>query len=176
MPEKKNQGEFELNIGFGNIFKGIGNLFDLLSEMAETGEKEVSRTEKFGGEGKWKDVQGVYGFSIRLGAGGKARVEPFGNIRDTKRGPVVEDVREPMADVFDEGDSIRVICELPGVEAEEVKVQVQGDILEVAAEGKRRKYRKEILLAAPVKPESLATSYKNGILEIGLTKETARGE
>jgi len=176
MPDKKKQGEFELNIGLGNIFKGIGNLFDLLSEVAETGEEEVTRTRKFGGEGKGKDVQGVYGFSIRVGAGGKARVEPFGNIRGTRRGPVVEDVREPMADVFDEGDTIRVICELPGVEAEEIKVEVQGDVLEIAAEGKRRKYRKEILVAAPVKPESLVTSYKNGILEIGLTKVTDKAE
>jgi HSP20 family protein len=88
----------------------------------------------------------------------------------------VEDVREPMADVFDEGDTIRVICELPGVEAEEIKVEVQGDVLEIAAEGKRRKYRKEILVAAPVMRESLVTSYKNGILEIGLTKVTDKAE
>jgi HSP20 family protein len=176
MSDTKKGTEFELNVGFGNIFKGIGNLFDLLSEMAETGEEEVKRTKKFGGEGKWKDLQGVYGFSIRVGADRKARVEPFGNIRDTKGGPVVEEVREPMADVFDEGDTIQVICELPGVAAEEIKVEVQGDILEIAAEGKQRKYRKEILLAASVKPESLVTAYKNGVLEIGLTKVTEKAE
>ena len=172
MPDRKHRGELELNLGFGNIFKGIGNLFDLLSEVAETEEGEVSRTKKIGGEGKWKDVQGVYGFSIRVGAGGKARVEPFGNIRDTQRGPVVEEVREPMADVFDEGDTMQVICELPGVEAEEIQVKAQGDIVEITAEGKRRKYRKEILLGARVKPESLVTSYKNGILEISVSKDT----
>lgn len=173
MPDRKKGEEFELSFGFGNIFKGIGNLFELLSEMGETGQEEVSRTKTFGGEGKWKDAQGVYGFSIRVGAGGKAKVEPFGNIRNTKQGPVVEDVREPMADLFDEGDTFQVICELPGVEAKEIQVNVQGDILEIAAEGKRRKYRKEILLGATVKPESLVTSYKNGILEIRVAKEIA---
>jgi len=171
MPDRKHKGAFELNLGFGNILKGIGNLFDLLSEVTETEEGEVTRSKKGGGEGKWKDAQGVYGFSIRVGAGGKARVEPFGNIRDTQRGPVVEEVREPMADVFDEGDTIQVICELPGVEAEEIQVKAQGDIVEISAEGKRRKYRKEILLGARVTLESLVTSYKNGILEISVRKD-----
>jgi HSP20 family protein len=167
-PDDK-EGTFAVNLGFGNLFKGIGNLFDLLSEVTETGEQEMTRTKSFGGEGKWKDVQGVYGFSIRMGAGGKAKVESFGNIKDTKRGPVVEEVREPMADVFDEGDTIQVICELPGVEAGEVQVKVEGDVLDISAEGKQRKYRKEILLSAPVRAKSLKQSYKNGILEVKLS-------
>ena len=175
MDEKKKNGEFEVNLGvgnmFGNLFKGIGNLFDLLSQISETEEKEISQTGKFGGEGKWKDLQGVYGFSIRVGAGGKAKVESFGNIRETKEGPIVEEIREPIVDLFDEGETIQVICELPGVEEEEIKVEVQGDILEILAEGKIKKYRKELLLSAKVKPESLSKSYKNGILEIKLLKE-----
>lgn len=170
------EGTFEVNLGFGNIFKGIGNLFALLSEVAETGEQEIKRTKKFGGEGKWKDMQGVYGFSIRVGSGGKAKVESFGNIKDTKRGPVVEEVREPMVDVFDEGNTIQVICELPGVGEDEIHVKIEGDVLEVSAEGKQRKYRKEILLSAPVKPKSLKQSYKNGILEIRVSKEPAKPE
>lgn len=171
MRDKRKRAEFELDLGLGNVFKGIGNLFDLLSKVAEEGEQEISQSKTFGGEGSGRDVQGVYGFSIRVGAGGKARVEPFGNIRATQQGPVVEDVREPMADVFDEGQTIHVICELPGVEADDVKVNVRGDVLEISAEGQRRKYRKELLLTSAVKPESLVTTYKNGIVEITLTKE-----
>jgi len=38
------------------------------------------------------------------------------------------------------------------------------------AEGKERKYAKEILLPAKVKPESLHQSFRNGVLEITLQK------
>jgi HSP20 family protein len=168
-PKEKAAG-FEVNLGFGNIFKGMGNLFDLLSEVTEMGEQEITRTKTFSGEGKWKDAQGVYGFSIRMGAGGKAKVESFGNIKDSHAGPVVEEVREPMVDVFDEGNTIQVICELPGVAADDIHVKVEGDVLEIAAEGNQRKYRKEILLTAPVRAKTLKQSYKNGILEISVTK------
>jgi HSP20 family protein len=76
-----------------------------------------------------------------------------------------------MVDVFDENDNILVIAELPGVSESEIKVEVTGDILNLTASDKDRKYAKEILLPGKVKPDSVKTAYKNGILEIILEKE-----
>jgi len=117
-----------------------------------------------------KGAKGVYGFSIRTLAG-KPVIESFGNIRETAKGPVVEEVREPIVDVFDEADRILVIAELPGVVEEEIKVEVAGDILSLTASGEDRKYAKEILLPSKVKPDSVKTSYNNGILEVRLQKK-----
>jgi HSP20 family protein len=102
---------------------------------------------------------------------GKPVIESFGNIRETVKGPVVEEVREPMVDVFDEKDRILVIAELPGVSESEIKIEVTGDILNLTASDKDRKYAKEVLLPGKVKPNSEKTTYKNGILEITLEKE-----
>ena len=170
MNEKEENDEVEIDLGMGKIslgglFKGFGNLIDLASRLSEDG---VERSGEI--RGLPKGAKGVYGFSIRTLAG-KPVIENFGNIRETAKGPVVEEVREPMVDVFDEEDRILVIAELPGVSENEVKIEVAGDILNLTASDKERKYAREILLPGKVKPDSVKTSYKNGILEITLEKE-----
>jgi HSP20 family protein len=152
-------------ISFGGLFKGLGNFIDLASKLSEEG---VERRGEI--TGLPKGAKGVYGFSIRTLAG-KPVIESFGNIRETAKGPVVEEVREPMVDIFDEKDRILVIAELPGVSESEIKVEVTGDILNLAASDRDRKYAKEILLPSKVNPDSVKTAYKNGILEIILEKE-----
>ena len=159
----------EFDFSFGNLFKGIGNLFDLISKMAEEGKEEYTRAGEIKGLGD--KVKGVYGFSIKMGLGGKPVIESFGNIRATERGAVVAEVREPIVDIFEEEESLVLIAELPGVEEKDICVEVKGDILDLVAETRDRKYQKEILLPAPVDAKSMETSYKNGILEIKLKKK-----
>ena len=77
-----------------------------------------------------------------------------------------------MVDVFDEGEYLSVIAELPGVEESDIHLNVEGDILSLKAEGKDRKYSKEVLLSSEVEADSIKTQYKSGIMEIKLTKRT----
>lgn len=163
---KRERGEGEINLGLGGVFRGLGNLIDLLSEMAEEGKTQVSRT----GELQGKELKGVYGFNIKVGLGGAPSIETFGNIRKSKEGPVVEEVREPLVDLLDEGDSFRVVAELPGVEASDIKVDLRDDILTLSAESKDRKYSKEVLLPSRPQPGDPAISYRNGILEVRVRK------
>ena len=171
MPEKKREPKEEISfdLGFGGLFKGLGNVVDLLSGMVETGQEEVTRTGEFKIKGLGEKGRGVYGFTVRTGIGGTPQVEHFGNIRATEAGPVVAEVREPLVDVFDEGQEIVVAAELPGVGEEEIRVAVQDDILSLETTGER-KYAKEILLSGPVDAATLKKTYKNGILELRLKK------
>ena len=153
------------SLSFGGLFKGLGNLIDLASKLSEEGYERKSEIK-----GLPRGAKGVYGFSIKTLAG-KPVIESFGNIRETARGPVVEEVREPMVDVFDEEGRILIIAELPGVSESEIKIEVAGDILNLTASDRDRKYAREILLPGKVKTEPVKTSYKNGILEIILEKE-----
>lgn len=167
--EKREEGDrIEIDFGmgkmsFGGLFKGIGDLIELANESGEFEKKgEIG--------GLPKEARGVYGFSVRTMAG-KPVIETFGNIRETTKGPVVEEIREPMVDIFDERAHILVIAELPGVSEEEIKIEVAGDILNLSASGKVRKYAKEILLPSKVKASPVKTSFKNGVLEITLERE-----
>ena len=113
----------------------------------------------------------MYGFSVRTLAGKKPVVETFGNIKRTKEGPVIEEVREPIVDVVEEKDFVRVIAELAGVSKEDVKIKINEDILNFSAEKGERKYAKEVLLPFSVKPEPVEFSFKNGILELKLGRK-----
>jgi HSP20 family protein len=168
--KRETKGEASFDLGFGGLFKGLGDFLDLLSEMVETGEEEVTRTGEFKVKGLGDKARGVYGFSVRTGIGGIPRVERFGNIRTTEEGPVVAEVREPLVDVFDEDQEIVVVAELPGVGEEEIHIEVQDDILSLETTGER-KYAKEILLPGPVDAATLQKAYKNGILELRLKKK-----
>jgi HSP20 family protein len=153
--------------GFGGIFKGLADLVEKLGDLAEKGEKL-----KRSGEFQPKDLKGVYGFSVKVGLGEKGgkevKVEPFGNVRrDEKSGEtVVQEVREPVVDVFEEKDHTLVVAEMPGISAKDVRLEVKDDLLTIFAEKQDKRYRKEILLPRSYPREKMKVSCNNGILEI----------
>lgn len=149
----------------GEVFKGFGSLIDIVSEMAEKEEEKAERT----GEIKTPGGRAMYGISIKKGGAG-LEIERFGNIvRETEKGPIVEEGREPFVDIFEEGDNIEVIAELPGVEEKDISCEIKDNVLIINACGDGRKYSKKVLL--PCKAARLKTVYKNGIFKLTLKKE-----
>jgi len=171
MINKKNEKDEGLGIdfGLGGLFKGIEKLIDLAADLKEAGD-EIKKEGEIDFSHLKKGMKGVYGFSIKTMTGGRPVVESFGNIKKTPKGPTVEEEREPLTDVFDEKEEVRVYAEIPGVNEEDIKLDLKGDILDVLAKSGDRKYHKEILLPAKVKSETLISSYKNGILEVKIRK------
>ncbi len=150
--------------GIGDMLKGFGSFIELVSEMEKKGEK-AERT----GEIKTPQGRATYGYSIKIGGLGPV-VEHFGNIvRETEKGPVVEEVREPIVDIFEEADSLEVIAELPGVGEKDIAYEIKEDVLLLKAASDGRKYTKEVLL--PCKATVFKTLYKNGIFRLNLNKE-----
>ncbi len=95
-------------------------------------------------------------------------MEPFGNVRrDEKSGEtVVQEIREPVVDVFEEKDHTLVVAEMPGISTKDVTLTVKDDLLTIYAEKRDKKYRKEILLPRSYPREKMKMTCNNGILEI----------
>jgi HSP20 family protein len=145
--------------------QGLSDLLEKLGELAETG-REMHREGVFSEDDK---VKGVYGFRMKVGLGGDAvNIEPFGNVKLDKksRHAVVHEVREPLFDVIEEKDRIVVVAEMPGITVGDLKVSVDGDVMNVEASHRDRKYRKEILLSKPVVSSRVKIACNNGIVEI----------
>ncbi len=171
---KKEDEDLDIDFGIGKLslgglFKGIEKLVDLAAdlkepngEMKKEGEIDLSHLKE--------GMKGVFGFSIKTAVGGKPIVEPFGNIKKTPKGPTVEEEREPMTDLFEEKDEVRIYAEMPGVNEEDIKFDLKGDILDISARSGERRYHKEILLPIQVKKEALSYTYKNGVLEVRIKK------
>jgi HSP20 family protein len=118
-----------------------------------------------------------------MGPDGKPIVQEFGNVKPSKRAgafgfdqPALEpkDAREPLVDVINEPEQIRVLAELPGVEKSDIKTTISEDSLTIRVESQTRKYYKEVQLPANVDPDSSKASYNNGVLEVTLRKVRAK--
>ena len=125
----------------------------------------------------------VYGYSMSMGPDGKPIVQEFGNVKPSKKPgafgfeqPALEpkDAREPLVDVINEPEQIRVLAELPGVEKSDIKTTIAEDSLTIRVESQTRKYYKEVQLPANVDPDSSKASYNNGVLEVTLRKVRAK--
>lgn len=159
--------------------QGLGGLLgQILNFVERAGNQE--RTQEFEIGGK----KGVISQGIRIGGLGSSAgqsSEKFTarchkpKVSQTEKAPVVEKmvekkIQESALDVFEEENHLKVIGDMPGVNEEDIKHELRGDkTLRIYTETARR-YEKEIKLPWPVNP-NIALSYKNGVLEITLTKK-----
>jgi len=111
----------------------------------------------------------VYGFSMRVGPDGRPRIQEFGNQPQAEPG-----FREPLTDIIEEGDRVRVIVELPGVDREDISLDAEDGVLDIQVDKEGRKFHKRVELPAAVDSDSAKASYKNGVLDVTLAKAKKR--
>ncbi len=94
--------------------------------------------------------------------------------------------RQPSIDVVETDREVIARAEMPGLDKENIKINLTEDRLEISAETKKEEEKKEkgyvyremrsgsyyraIALPSPVNPNNAQASYKNGILEIKMPK------
>ncbi|OHB78565.1 MAG: heat-shock protein Hsp20 [Planctomycetes bacterium RBG_16_55_9] len=156
-------------LSLGGLFKGIENLVDLAAKLKQA-NGEIKKEGEIDLGSLKEGMKGVFGFSVKTAVGGEPIVESFGNVKKTSQGPTVEEEREPMTDVFDEGDEVRIYAEMPGVNEKDIQLDLKEDILDISARTGDRKYHKEVLLPAKVRADTITSAYNNGILEIKVKK------
>jgi HSP20 family protein len=161
-------------LGLDALFSWLGGVVDQLGDVAgggkgETGSGEFVRHGEFKPSGFGDKARGVYGVRVRMGAGGQASFEPFGNIRPTAKGAEVSEVREPMVDVFDEDGVVLVVAEMPGASEADITMTVEGSVLKLRADGEHR-YAKDVTLPAKTEPEPARKVYRNGLIELRFNK------
>lgn len=134
-------------------------------------------------KGKWQirriNEPGVKGYSIEGGFGSDNEFEPLEPIKPLRRRPlperpfdVSEDVlkqsREPLIDVFEEDDALKLYAELPGEEEDDVKLK----ITEHSAEIKGKRFHKVLdLPSGQIDAAATTSRYKNGVLEVTIPKK-----
>jgi HSP20 family protein len=108
-------------------------------------------------------------------------------VESNDRGAAPASSWDPNVDVVDDGETIRILVELPGVEAGDVRVSIRGRVVMVrgtkkgrirAKEGMRffcmeryfGAFMKSIPLPRPVNSHHASTRLKDGLLEILLPR------
>ncbi len=160
----------EAVMGLGGLLGGLGSFIEKLGELAERGEELHKEGEIRGSDDR---LRGIFGFNVKVGLGDEGiHIEPFGNVRKDKETgrPVVQEVREPMVDVFDEDDHVLVVAEMPGIGEKDFRIELKDDILTLSATQGDKKYHKEVLLPRSFTPGQMSHTCHNGILRVTLTK------
>ena len=165
--KKKDNTGFDF-LGIGGLLKRVEKIVDMAGILEQEKTIHEEGEISFGHAGK--DVKGVFGLTIRTVTGDSPKVEIFGNIRKTPEGPVVDEEREPISDLFDEEEEWVIVVEMPGIDEKDIKIDLREDIVVVFASSKHRKYRTELLLPTKVTNADLTTKYNNGVLEIRIKK------
>ncbi len=107
-----------------------------------------------------------FGYTMTVGPDGRPVVKQYGNVKPGLAPK--SDAREPLVDtlVDDKEKIVKLVAEMPGVEKKDVKIVVDGKIVNIDAENGDKKYHAKVPIQHKVDENSVKASYKNGILEI----------
>lgn len=162
-----------------NPFDGFINdddferLFDDIQRMFESTNFKDMLEDMMRGGGIEPNKRFVRGFSLNIGPDGKPKLQEFGNLsmKTPKGTPAVSEEIEPLTDIIEGENDVAITVEIPGVEKDDIDLNVTDDILEIKVDEPNRKYHKLVNLPCGVKPKSTKATYKNGILDVVLDKK-----
>lgn len=118
-----------------------------------------------------KPKQFMYGFTMVKRPGEAPEIREFGNVSLDEKN-IIADSRKPLIDLFDLEDEIKVVAEMPGVEKEDIEVNISDDdILDIRAFSGGKRYSEHVVLSRGLQQEISDLSYKNGVLEIKIKKK-----
>lgn len=165
---RRRRNPFDM-FGFDDDF--IRDLFDDERVMDDIRRMTEEMMKMFSNAQPGKPV--VHGFKIHIGPDGKPRIEDFGNkpIKSPKGEPLISEEREPLTDIIEGDDDVAVTVELPGVEKNDIDVNVTNDALEIKVDNPNRKYHKSLNLPCDVIPKTTKATYKNGILDVVIKRK-----
>jgi HSP20 family protein len=173
---KRRRNPFDKDPFFGDIDRVFHEMEKMMDEefknFTEKVPKDYVKERKLPDGSTVKEFGPfVYGYSMKIGSDGKPDIQEFGNIKKSLKGlPQVKEEREPLVDVVDTNDEIRVVVELPGVEKIDIKLHGTEDSLEISVDTPNYKYCKEVKLPALVRVKEAKSTYKNGVLEVTFPK------
>ena len=149
---------------------------EVFRDITSKAPKELVRERKLSDGSTVKEMGPiVYGYSMTLGPDGKPVIREFGNVRPSKGlgKPSIEvkSEREPLVDVLEGDQEVKVVAEVPGVDKTDIKLYVAEDTLSIDVDTSGRRYHKVIELPTAVDADKTKSGYRNGILEVVLPKK-----
>jgi HSP20 family protein len=100
-------------------------------------------------------------------------------------------LKQPRVDILDLGDALQVVADMPGVQKEDIEINLTPERVEISAESSTEteskeeeytyrergyaSYRRVLDLPADVLPDKAEATFKNGVLELKMPKKEPTG-
>ena len=180
--DKKKENDKEDESVAGGILKGIGEMIPGLGGLFKGLEKSPAFKERLKKideevERKLKEAplkkteEGKFRIKGRFEARHLAPDKPYKPSMRKEVSPPMP--QERPVDIFDEKDYIKVIAEIPGVEEDDIKINLEKDRLTISVNVPDYKYHQKLKLPCESKGK-LGKFYRNGILEVRIQKKDNR--
>ena len=152
----------------------FGQSFDEFINMRRNMDKIFHESMKSFNDEDMNKKPFIYGFSVRLGPDGIPHIQQFGNTISGRRGIVgkgIESEREPLTDIIEADDYVAITIELPGIEKDDINMEIFEDYLTINVDIESRKYHKELKLPENLELASIEATCKNGVLDIVIKRK-----
>lgn len=175
-------------MSFDHDFEGMFRDLEILDRrLMETFQKELGtileaiKGRKMKGDWQAREINepGTKDFIIQGRFGSEDTLEPLEPLRPRRPRPLpenpfqlpkkaMEETREPLTDLFDGKNAIRICVELPGEEENNIKLDAKEGQIEIKA---RSFYKKIDLPKTSLELAAMSSTYKNGVLQVTIPKK-----
>lgn len=169
---------------FEDVFRGFDFFNSKFIRRFQSEIDEVFEEIKSGKiKGTWQTREinepGVKGYIIQGRFESDRMQEPLEPLKPLRRRPMperpfelskraMEEMREPLTDIFEEENATKIYVELPGEEKDDIQLNFKEGGIEI----KSKSFHKFIELPEKcVAKNTLETTYKNGVLKITIPKK-----
>lgn len=169
--------EFFDDFGFnGGLVKSVQRQLNQIEKMIKSGKLKGKY------DIKQIDEPGRKGYVIQGRFWADQSIEPFGpfdSFEPWRRRPMpkrlfeaqktaLKKTREPLTDIFEEDNTVKIYIELPGEEKDDIQLNVTEDNVEIKT---KRFYKMIEVSTRNIDNEKASSKYKNGVLEVTIPKK-----
>ncbi|MDF2543917.1 MAG: hypothetical protein K0S47_3635 [Herbinix sp.] len=158
------------NGNFFSLFTGLDKLIHVVADMAENNKDEVLL------KGDIKSNQnkniGKYGINVKLGTDKLDHFHEFQFSDKQKKDENKMKTITPVTDLFDEEDNVTIVVELPGVEKDDIELNLDKNIITITASKKDTLFSKQITLGFIPEYSKVKENFQNSIYSVMISKNT----
>jgi HSP20 family protein len=148
------------------------NIFDIFEQEFKRMQQEMTNFHQNSMFEQTQNQPRIYGWTYYVGPDGKPHYQEYNNAEriPTNQKPQIQEKNEPFIDVIDSDKEIYITAEIPGIEKENINVELTKDSLILNVKHPERGFNKEINLPAEINKKPVEAKYNNGVLSITLKK------
>lgn len=175
IPEKENFINEFFQKGFRNNRFGF---FDEFEEQFKRMEQQMNALYRQALQGNRQSDHNnnmrFYGWKYHVGPDGQPHYQEFGNLPEMLKQPQqkqLHDGRNPHIDFQEDDKKIYITAELPGVDKEDIHLEIDNNTLKIQVNNDTYPYQKDIPLQTEINEKNIDAAYNNGILSLTLEKK-----